>query len=91
MSEREYIIIRYTSRPFRHIQYYLRQYYSFSFNNTLWQFKEYFNSSYKVCFKSSQNFSKGAQPVAPPIYKYARLKGPCFIDILPKFHAIWII
>ena len=43
-----------------------------------------------MCFKSSQTFSKGAQPVAPPICKYARLKGPSFIDILPKFHDIWI-
>ena len=44
----------------------------------------------KGCFKSSQTFSKGAQTVAPPIGKYARLKGPSFIDILPKFHDIWI-
>ena len=34
--------------------------------------------------------SKGAQPVASPICKYACLKGPSFIDILPKFHDIWI-
>ena len=44
---------------------------------------------YKVCFKCSQTFSKGAQPVAPSICKYPCLKGPSFIDILPKFHDIY--
>ena len=47
-------------------------------------------TAYKVYFKSSQTFSKEAQPVAPLICKYARLKGPSFIDILPKFHDIWV-